>query len=49
MLRGLPVLQRKLDSARGSLKSNLVPTPLVDDTFLKIDQHETSHSHMNYM
>jgi hypothetical protein len=44
MLQGLPVLQRKLDYAEGSLKSNLTSTPLVDDTFPKIDQREPSHS-----
>jgi hypothetical protein len=44
MLWGLPALQRMLDSVEGSLKLNLTSTPLVDDTFPKIDQREPSHS-----
>ena len=44
MFRGLPVLQRRLDSIEGLLRSNLAPTPLVDEPSPKLDQHESSHS-----
>ena len=44
MHRGLPVLQRRLDSIEGLLRSNLAPTPLVDEPSPKLDQHESSHS-----
>ena len=44
MLRGLPVLQRRLDSTEVPLKSNLAPTPLMDKPSPELDRHESSHS-----
>ena len=44
LLRGLPTLQRRLDSIEGSQELNLAPTPLVDEPSPKLDQHEPSHS-----
>ena len=46
MLRGLLMLQRRLDSTDGSQELDLAPTPLVDGPSLKLDQHESSHSHI---
>jgi hypothetical protein len=44
MLWGLPALQIRLESSEGSHKSDLAPTPLVDEPSPKLDQHESSHS-----
>jgi hypothetical protein len=48
MLRGLLALQRRLDSIERSSRLDLASTPLVDEPPPKLDQHESSHSHMYY-
>ena len=41
---GLAYVAEKVSSTEGLLRSNLAPTPWVDEPSLKLDQHESSHS-----
>jgi hypothetical protein len=49
MHRGLPVLQRRLDSMERPLKLDWAPIPREDEPSPELDQHESSHSHRYYM
>jgi len=48
MLRGLPVLQRRLVSTEDPKELDLTLTPMVDGPSLKLDQIESSHFRKHY-